>query len=182
MDLEDKDLHLTNINNLISSKNIVSRYLKEKDSDVFENLFDFKKSVKILANIENKINMFIENYKPKTHVEKEVKKRVLSTLNKIRYTCLFFFQIPLLFLISIKKYQRNKIDRMLNKYSENSNSVDEIIDQVEILRNVNKSPPEEFIAAESIKKTKSWKIKKIKTIKIKNSTMNQNTNSKQTID
>lgn len=51
MDLEDKDLHLTNINNLISSKNIVSRYLKEKDSDVFENLFDFKKSVKILANI-----------------------------------------------------------------------------------------------------------------------------------
>ena len=34
--------------------------------------------------------MFIENYKPKTHVEKEVKKRVLSTLNKIRYMCLFF--------------------------------------------------------------------------------------------
>lgn len=70
---------------------------------------------------------------------------------------------------------------MLNKYSENSNSVDEIMDQVEILRNVNKSPPEEFIAAESIEKTKSGKIKKIKTIKIKNSTMNQNTNSKQTI-
>ena len=44
MDLEDKDLHLTNINNLISLKNIASRYLKEKDSDVFENLFDFKKS------------------------------------------------------------------------------------------------------------------------------------------
>ena len=56
------------------------------------------------------------------------------------------------------------------------------MDQVEILRNVNKSPPEEFIASESIKKTKSGKIKKIKTMKIKNSTMNQNTNSKQTID
>lgn len=48
------------------------------------------RNLKILANIENKINMFIENYKPKINVENKVKKRVLSALNKIRYTCLFF--------------------------------------------------------------------------------------------
>lgn len=111
----------------------------------------------------------------------KLKKEFLVLWTKLDIRACFFAN-PITILNQHKKYQRNKIDRILNKYSENSNSVDEIMDQVEILRNVNKSPPEEFIASESIKKTKSGKIKKIKTIKIKNITMNQNTNSKQTID
>ena len=70
-----KDLPLTNIDNRISWKDIVNRYLKEKDADVFENLFDIKKSIKNLTIIDDKINMFIENYEPKTKVENEDTKK-----------------------------------------------------------------------------------------------------------
>ena len=46
-------------------KSIVRRYLKENHIDALENLFDFKKSIKILADIDDKINMIRESYDPK---------------------------------------------------------------------------------------------------------------------
>ena len=43
--LGNKDLHLKNFDNWIISKNNVNRYLKEQDVDVFEENFDFEKSI-----------------------------------------------------------------------------------------------------------------------------------------
>ena len=83
--LKDKDLHR------IGLKYTANKLLKEKDIDVFENLFDFKKSVKNLADIDDRIIMTVENYEPKTKTEMEDKKRVVSILNKIRYSKLDFY-------------------------------------------------------------------------------------------
>ena len=45
-----------------------------------------------------------------------------------------------------EKYQHNKIDSILDKYSKSSNSVNEIMDLIETLRSTKKPPLEEFIA------------------------------------
>ena len=61
------------------------RYLKENHIDVFENLFDFKKSIKILADIDEKINMIRESYDPKAKVG------FVTIFNKIRYSMIEFY-------------------------------------------------------------------------------------------
>ena len=45
--LKDGDLHLRSFNSQIGLNNIVSKYLKEKDIDVFENNFSFNEPIKI---------------------------------------------------------------------------------------------------------------------------------------
>ena len=69
-------------------KSIMRRYLKENHIDVFENLFDFKKSIKILADIDEKINMIRESYDPKAKVGEKV---VVTIFNKIRYSMIEFY-------------------------------------------------------------------------------------------
>ena len=39
-------------------------------------MFNFDKSIKCLANIDNNLNIIIENYKPKTQTEYDGKERV----------------------------------------------------------------------------------------------------------
>ena len=43
----------------------------------------FFMDLKNLADIEVKIDLIVENYEPKTKVQLEIKKRVISILNKI---------------------------------------------------------------------------------------------------
>ena len=45
-----------------------------------------------------------------------------------------------------ERYQRDDIDSIVKIYSEDGNSIDEIMDQYEVLRNPKKSSPEETIA------------------------------------
>ena len=112
-------------------KNLVNRFLKEKETDVFENLFDSKKSIKNLADIDDKINLIVKNYEPKRKANMKDLKRIVNILNKS---------------ISITtKHQHDKIDSKLNKNSEDHSSIDEIIDQIETLRNTKKLPLEQSI-------------------------------------
>ena len=69
-------------------KSIMRRYLKENHIDVFENLFDFYKSIKILADIDEKINMIRESYDPKAKVGEKI---VVTIFNKIRYSMIEFY-------------------------------------------------------------------------------------------
>ena len=71
--LRDKDLYLTNIYNQTGFINIVNRYLKEKDTDVFESFGYFKRRVKNLVDIDKNINLILENYESKRKIENEDK-------------------------------------------------------------------------------------------------------------
>ena len=69
----DVGLHLTNFANLhLALTKIFNTYL-EKD-DVDERLFKFEKSNKNLANIDDKVNFVIDDYKPKTKTKYANKK------------------------------------------------------------------------------------------------------------
>ena len=92
-------------------KNLVNRFLKEKETDVFENLFDSRKSIKNLADIDDKINLIVKNYEPKRKANMKDLERIVNILNKS---------------ISITtKHQHDKIDSKLNKNSEDHSSIDE---------------------------------------------------------
>ena len=47
-----------------------------------------------MVEIDDKLDMIVENYKPKTKIEYDHKKRVVSILNKIRYSMLDFYYDP----------------------------------------------------------------------------------------
>ena len=137
-------------------KNLVNRFLKEKETDVFENLFDSRKSIKNLADIDDKINLIVKNYEPKRKANMKDLKRIVNILNKS---------------ISITtKHQHDKIDSKLNKNSEDHSSIDEIIDQIETLRNTKKLPLEQSIGKrvksrrqkQKRLKRKTWKVKTLK--------------------
>ena len=52
---------------------------------MFENKFNFNKSIKNLTDSGSKVNMIENSYAPKTDVEiEDKKKRVVSILNKIK--------------------------------------------------------------------------------------------------
>ena len=74
-----------------------------------------------------------------------MQKGVVSNLNKIRCSMLDFYFDPNAIADLRKRYQHDKIDSILEKYWKYSNSIDEIMDQIETLRNEKKSPPEKFI-------------------------------------
>ena len=44
-----------------------------------------------------------------------------------------------------KSFESNKIDSILNKYSKDDSPIDEIIDQMEMIKNANKTSSEETI-------------------------------------
>ena len=51
--------------------NIINNYLENPDIDVDDRLFNFKKSIKNLSDINKGIQMIIDNYKSKTETEYE---------------------------------------------------------------------------------------------------------------
>ena len=56
----DRDLHLTHFDNRqLGLENNIKNYLKERNIGVDNKFFDSEKSIKNLANIEDKINMII---------------------------------------------------------------------------------------------------------------------------
>ena len=82
--LTNGDLHLSNFDDRqLGFTNIVQKYLGEKNIDTDYRLLDFEKSIKGLANIDDKINMIIGYYKPKTESRYDDEKRVVSILNEI---------------------------------------------------------------------------------------------------
>ena len=46
-----------------------------------DRLFNFEKSIKNVANIDDKVNILIDDHKPKTATEYDNKKIVVSILN-----------------------------------------------------------------------------------------------------
>ena len=96
------------IDRRIGLKKDVNKYLKEKDIDVSQDQFDFKKLIKNLADIEYKINMIIENYKPKSNLKIENNKRVFGIFNIIRYSLLDYCLDPITNVELHKEYQCDK--------------------------------------------------------------------------
>ena len=61
-----EDLHLTKFDNQkVGLSKIVHKYIGEKNIDVHGGLLNFDKTMKNLANLDNKIYMIIDNYKTK---------------------------------------------------------------------------------------------------------------------
>ena len=76
--LMDGDLHLTNFDNQhLGVTDFVSVYL-EKSIDVDDRLFNFEKCIKNFANIDDKVNIIIEDYKPKTETKYDNKTEFLA--------------------------------------------------------------------------------------------------------
>ena len=96
------------IDRRIGLKKDVNKYLKEKDIDVSQDQFDFKKLIKNLADIEYKINMIIENYKPKSNLKIENNKRVFGIFNIIRYSLLDYCLDPITNVELHKEHQCDK--------------------------------------------------------------------------
>ena len=67
----------------------------------------------------------------------------------------------------LKKHQRVKIDSILNKYSKEANSIDEVMDQTETRRNVEVFVYAKSIVAEKVK-LRRQKMKALKRLKQKN--------------
>ena len=83
----DADLHLANFDNWqLGLINIVNTYL-EKNIDVDNRLFNFKKYINNSANIKikQKINIILNDHKAKTETWYNDQKRVVSILNEIKF-------------------------------------------------------------------------------------------------
>ena len=107
------------------------------------NIFD--RFIEILADIDNKKNIIVKNYQPETKVEVQDKQRIVSILNKIKYDSLdYYLDLSITFELH-KSFESNKIDSILNKYSKDDSPIDEIIDQMEMIKNANKTSSEETI-------------------------------------
>ena len=83
-----------------------------------------------MANIDEKINATIDDYKPKTETEYDNKKRVAgSILNEIRKSMLDFYVSHETIFNLTEKYQFQGSDKVLSKYSKHSWTITEIEDQ-----------------------------------------------------
>ena len=58
---------------------------------MIEEKFDFNKSIKNRATIEDKLNAIAQDYEPKTHVQIEDKKRVVTILNRTKNNLLDYY-------------------------------------------------------------------------------------------
>ena len=79
-------------------KKIVNKYLGHKNNDVDNRLFNFKRSIKNLVNIDEKINATIDDYKPNTETKYDNKKELLAfqiNLESLCLTCLCLFIMKL---------------------------------------------------------------------------------------
>ena len=111
-----------------------------------DRLFNFEISIKNLVNIKHKINIIIDENKPKTETEHDHKKRVVRILNEIKNCVLdFYFHRETVFKPT-KKYQPQRLDKVLNKYSKHSKLFRDSEDQFNELCKYSKSPSEETTA------------------------------------
>ena len=101
---------------------------------MFEKDFHFNKSIKKLTATDDKINTIVESYEPKIKVEIEVKKRVVNILNKIGYAVLDYYLESNAIVGLQNKYQRDEIDSVINKYSDDGSSFNEVINEIEMFR------------------------------------------------
>ena len=109
-------MHPTGIDNRIMGlKNIVNRYLKEKDIDVIDEEFDLNIFSKNLTAIDDKINMIVEEHEPKEKVRIEDKKGVISILHKTRKNFLIIILIPILLLNCINNINIIKVKLIRQK-------------------------------------------------------------------
>lgn len=66
-------------------------------------------------------------------------------MNKIKYDSLdYYLDLSITFELH-KSFESKKIDSILNKYSKDDSPIDEIIDQMEMIKNANKTSSEETI-------------------------------------
>ena len=126
----DGELLFTSFDNqqLILTK-IVDKYLAEEHIYVDDRLFNFEKSIKNLTNTANTVNKIINDYKPKTKIEYEDKKRVASILDEIRKSMLDFYVYHEIFFKQTEIYKLQGLDKVVSKYSKLSRSAGEIEDQ-----------------------------------------------------
>ena len=109
-------MHPTGIDNRIMGlKNIVNRYLKEKDIDVIDEEFGLNIFSKNLTAIDDKINMIVEEHEPKEKVRIEDKKGVISILHKTRKNFLIIILIPILLLNCINNINIIKVKLIRQK-------------------------------------------------------------------
>lgn len=107
---------------------------------MFENKIIFNKSIKSLTDINNKVNMIKQKYEPKTKARIDNKERDVSFLGRIKYHFLDCYLDPDAIVDLEDNFERNKIDSILNKYSnEDCGPIRKNINQVEMLRNTNKT-------------------------------------------
>lgn len=66
-------------------------------------------------------------------------------MNKIKYDSLDYYLDLSITSELHKSFESNKIDSILNKYSKDDSPIDEIIDQMEMIKNANKTSSEETI-------------------------------------
>ena len=118
------------------SGNIISR----KDTDVFENKIIFNKSMKNFTDIDNKVNMIVQKYEPKTKARIDSKERDVRFLNRIKYHFLEYYFDPNAIVDLENNFERNKIGSILIKYSkEDGSPIRKFINQVYMLKNKNKT-------------------------------------------
>ena len=89
-------------------------YIQEKNSAVFENKFNFNKSIKNLTDSGSKVNMIENSYAPKTDVEiEDKKKRVVSILNKIKQDWFDIILLQILLLNCMKNLNVIKVIKQI---------------------------------------------------------------------
>ena len=61
-------------------------------------------------------------------------------MNKIKYYLLSYYLDPNIIVEVHENFERDRIDSILNSYSKDAGPINEIIDQIEMIRNANKTP------------------------------------------
>ena len=85
-------------------------------------MFNFRKSIKNLANTDNEIIMIIYDYKPKTETEYDNKKREVSILDETRkFLVDFNIHHGTIFKLN-GTYQLQKLDKVLSNSLCNNGS------------------------------------------------------------
>lgn len=79
-----------------------------------------------MADIDDKMNKIVENYKPKTKIENENKNSFIIFLPKLNTLHLIFFLHCNTTFDLHKKHQHDEIASILKKYSIYGRSIDEI--------------------------------------------------------
>lgn len=72
--------------------------------------------MKSLTDIDNKVNMIVQKYEPKTKARIDNKERDVSFLNRIKYHFLDYYFDPDATVDLDNNFERNEIDSILNKY------------------------------------------------------------------
>lgn len=91
-----------------------------------DRLFNFEIFTKNLSDIDNRINSIMDAYNPQAKTEYEDKKGVFSIFNAVKNCTFDFYCNRETIFKLIRKYQSQRLDKKLNKYSKHSKSVGEI--------------------------------------------------------